>query len=288
MTTELGRTPRLVDLKTLVDERGALTAIEPGDGTLPFDIKRVYYIHNLIEGITRGHHAHRELEQLMIAVAGQLEVTLDNGFDRATFVLDNPAHALWIPKSYWRELSARAPGTVALILASRPYEEADYIRDYDTFVAEARRKDLTLVPFDREVLDLSWHWLQDPELRALTLAPTIERDAQLAWFESLASRVDYKLWGVAHDGEVVGVCGLKAITTNDAEYFGYFGVRRLWGRGLGATMVRLMMDEARARDLTSLYLRVGHSNERARRLYHKLGFELTSVSDDLCWMKTSL
>ena len=93
MTAELRRAPRLVALKTLVDERGALTAIEPGDGALPFDIKRIYYIHNFAEGITRGYHAHRELEQLMIAIAGQLEVTLDDGFTRATFVLDDPACA---------------------------------------------------------------------------------------------------------------------------------------------------------------------------------------------------
>lgn len=128
---------RIVDLPRITDPRGNLTFLE-GGAQVPFDIARVYYLYDVPGGESRGGHAHRELEQLIIAAAGSFDVVVDNGTEAARFHLNRSYYGLYLPRLTWRELGNFSSGSVCLVLASRPYSEEDYYRDYDSFL-EARR-----------------------------------------------------------------------------------------------------------------------------------------------------
>lgn len=118
------------------DERGSLIALEV-ESDLPFTIERVYYIFDTQPGVDRGFHAHHNLLQWVICVAGSCVMILDDGRQRREYVLNRPDLALQIGPMIWREMRDFAPGTVLMVLASRRYSEADYIRDYATFVTLA-------------------------------------------------------------------------------------------------------------------------------------------------------
>lgn len=124
----------LIDLEVHGDQRGSLIALE-GGATLPFPLKRIYYIYGTSEGVSRGYHAHKDLQQLAICVAGACTIVLDDGASRYPVRLDRPDLGLHISSPIWREMHDFSPDCVLLVLASRPYEDADYIRDYDTFAA---------------------------------------------------------------------------------------------------------------------------------------------------------
>ncbi len=124
---------RLVDLAVKGDERGSLIAIEGGK-ECPFEIARVYYLFETQAGVARGFHAHRDLVQWAICVAGTCVVVLDNGERRAEVELSSPRQALEIGSNIWRELKDFSPDAVLLVLASKIYDELDYIRDYDEFL----------------------------------------------------------------------------------------------------------------------------------------------------------
>ena len=121
------------------DARGNLIALEGGD-ELPFAIARAYFLFDTSPGAERGFHAHRELEQLAFCVAGACTVVIDDASERRSVRLDAPHKALYIGPGLWREMRDFSAGAVLMVLASHPYDEADYIRDYDEFVA-ARRQD---------------------------------------------------------------------------------------------------------------------------------------------------
>jgi dTDP-4-dehydrorhamnose 3,5-epimerase-like enzyme len=127
----------LCNFKTLGDDRGSLIAIEEGYNA-PFDIKRVYYIFDTQEGVIRGYHAHINLKQMAIAVKGNCTFILDNGKSREEIKLDDPNKGLLIEGLIWREMKDFSPDCVLVVLASDHYDESDYIRNYDKFLAEAR------------------------------------------------------------------------------------------------------------------------------------------------------
>ena len=129
---------RLVELSTHADERGRLTVIQPRQD-VDFDARRAFYIHDVPEGAERGAHGHRQLRQLLIAMHGSFKVVAYDGFQRATFVLDNPSVGLYVGPMVWCDVTDFAPGTVALSLSSDVYEEADYYRDLDEFCRDARK-----------------------------------------------------------------------------------------------------------------------------------------------------
>ena len=131
---------------------------------------------------------------------------------------------------------------------------------------------LVFVPYSRDFLTKSWEWLNDPEIKALTLTPDFSREQQEIFYASLALRTDYLVWGVALDGQPIGACGLKHITKDEAEYWGYIGEKQYWGRGLGRQMIEHCEEIARTRGCKVLYLHVGVDNARARRLYARDGF----------------
>ena len=115
------------------DRKGNLTVVQNGE-TLPFDVKRVYYLYDVPGGESRGAHAHRDLEQLIIAASGSFTVTLDDGKCQRSFLLNRPYQGLYVRPGLWRNLVDFSSGAVAMVLASEVYKVEDYIRDYDEFI----------------------------------------------------------------------------------------------------------------------------------------------------------
>lgn len=124
---------KIIDLPKITDPRGNLTFVEGGNH-IPFNIARVYYLYDVPGGATRGGHAHRELQQLMVAMSGSFDVMLDDGREKRRVHLNRPYQGLIIPNMIWRELDNFSSGSVCMVLASHPYEEADYYRDYGEFL----------------------------------------------------------------------------------------------------------------------------------------------------------
>ena len=122
----------IVDLSVRGDDRGSLIAIEQSQ-TIPFDIKRVYYIFGTQPNVVRGFHAHKSLSQLLVCVSGSCDVILDNGVQRETMTLDRPDKGLLVQSMIWREMHRFSDDCVLLVLASNHYSEDDYIRDYSEF-----------------------------------------------------------------------------------------------------------------------------------------------------------
>ena len=123
----------MLELDKHHQERGNITVVENGY-TIPFDVKRVYYLYDLPGGESRGGHAHKELHQLIVAVSGSFNVMLDDGNVRRTFTLNRPYQGLLVVPGIWRTLDDFSSGSVCLVLASMLYSETDYIRKYDQFL----------------------------------------------------------------------------------------------------------------------------------------------------------
>lgn len=123
----------LIQLPRIVDPRGNLTVAEALLHA-PFAIERVYWVYDVPGGECRGGHAHRQCRELLIAVSGSFHVTLDDGTTRHTFLLNHPYQGLLVETNVWRTLDDFSSGSVCLVLASRPYEEEDYIREYSEFL----------------------------------------------------------------------------------------------------------------------------------------------------------
>ncbi len=121
------------------DERGQLIALEENKD-IPFEIKRVYYMYDTGEGVVRGHHAHKSLEQILICIHGTCKILLDNGTEKKIVPLENPYEGLYISNDIWREMYDFSPDAVLLVLASDYYKEEDYIRDYEEFLNSVKEK----------------------------------------------------------------------------------------------------------------------------------------------------
>ncbi|MBP5797131.1 MAG: WxcM-like domain-containing protein [Bacteroidales bacterium] len=123
---------RIINIRKYFDNRGYLSVIE-GDVDVPFEIKRVYYLY-MVPEVARGEHAHKMLQQLMIATSGSVHVMIDDGTNKKKFVLDKPWKGLLIAPGLWRTLDDFSGGAVCMVLASAKYEKEDYIRDYNEFL----------------------------------------------------------------------------------------------------------------------------------------------------------
>ena len=121
------------------DDRGQLVALEEFKD-IPFEIKRVYYMYDTGEGVHRGFHAHRSLEQILICIHGSCKVLLDNGTEKKVISLEKPYEGLDMANDMWREMYDFSSDAVLLVLASDFYKEEDYIRDYDVFLKEVGKK----------------------------------------------------------------------------------------------------------------------------------------------------
>ena len=123
----------IIEMDKHHSEKGNLTVVE-NSKTIPFDVKRVYYLYDIPGGKSRGAHAHKELKQLVIAASGSFDVVLDDGNVKRTITLNRPYQGLLIVPGIWRELINFSSGAVCLVLASHKYDEKDYIRDYSNFL----------------------------------------------------------------------------------------------------------------------------------------------------------
>ncbi len=125
----------LIHLPKINDDRGSLTFIE-GNVHVPFEIKRTYFLYGLDENSIRGSHAHKNLHQLIIAISGSFDVTLDDGVETKRYHLETPSSGLYICPMIWREIDNFSAGSVCLVLASSFFSEDDYIRSYSEFKSE--------------------------------------------------------------------------------------------------------------------------------------------------------
>ncbi len=123
---------KLIYFPKITDIRGNLSFIEENN-QIPFQIKRVYYLYDVPSGATRGGHAHKALQQIIIALSGSFDVVLDDGVTKRQIFLNRPHYGLYIPPGVWRELENFSSNSVALSLVSERYDESDYIRDYEVF-----------------------------------------------------------------------------------------------------------------------------------------------------------
>ena len=124
---------RLLEAQHISSPEADLIVFEDGRN-LPFAMRRVFTVH-AHEAIERGRHAHRECKQVMICLVGACEILVDDGRERKTVALSDPQMALYVPPSIWAEQSYNEPGTILMVLCDRNYVEADYIRNYDAFLA---------------------------------------------------------------------------------------------------------------------------------------------------------
>ncbi len=130
---------RIIDLPKITDPRGNLTVAE-GMKEVPFSVARVYWVYDVPGGECRGGHAHKHCREFIVAVSGSFTVTLDDGREKSTVLLNHPYQGLLVETGVWRTLDDYSSGAVCLVLASDPFSEEDYIRDYADFTEYARKR----------------------------------------------------------------------------------------------------------------------------------------------------
>ncbi len=123
----------IIHFPRIANRAGNITAVQNGI-EVPFDVKRVYYLYDIPGGEDRGAHAHKKLEQLIIAASGSFDVTIDDGRNKKTVQLNRPFFGLHVLPGLWRDISNFSSGAILLVLASETYNTADYIRTYDEYL----------------------------------------------------------------------------------------------------------------------------------------------------------
>jgi hypothetical protein len=124
---------KIIDLPKITARQGNITFVEDFKH-VPFSIERVYYIYDVPGGEERGAHAHIELQQILVSAMGAFDIILDDGISKKTFRMDRAYYGLLMPQMIWREIVNFSSGGICLVLASMPYQEDDYIRNYDQFL----------------------------------------------------------------------------------------------------------------------------------------------------------
>lgn len=128
-----------INFNKFSDERGNICFLERGKN-ISFDIKRIYYIYDIPSGKTRGEHAHKELEQVFIALNGSFKLTLDDGYNKESFILNDPSMGLYIPKMLWRTVDDFSANCICMVLASEIYKADDYYHDYNEFIKDVKKR----------------------------------------------------------------------------------------------------------------------------------------------------
>jgi len=124
---------KIISLPKISNRAGNITAIE-GLSTIPFAIRRIYYLYDVPGGESRGAHAHKDLEQILLAASGSFDITIDDGCNQRTINLNRPYLGLHLMPGIWRDLSNFSSGAICLVIASLIYQNSDYIRDYQEFL----------------------------------------------------------------------------------------------------------------------------------------------------------
>ncbi|MDD4777198.1 MAG: GNAT family N-acetyltransferase [Fermentimonas sp.] len=135
--------------------------------------------------------------------------------------------------------------------------------------------------YDRIILEKSWEWLNDPEIKKIMNVTDMNKEAQEEWFRSLKDRKDYFVVGVWRDEEPIGVIGIKNINGTDGEIFGYIGEKKYWGKAIGADMMQATLDNARDLGLSSVYANMRRDNALSYKLHRRFGFVKELDVDDL-------
>lgn len=130
--------PQIIELPKISDPRGNLSVIEEFK-QIPFKIERTYWIYDVPGGENRGGHAFKETEELIVALSGSFDVTVDDGIEKKVFNLNRSYYGLYVPKGLWREMENFSTNSLALVLSSTKYDSNDYIRDYDEFLNYIRK-----------------------------------------------------------------------------------------------------------------------------------------------------
>lgn len=123
----------IIHFSKIFNLSGNITVVE-NSKNIPFDVRRVYYMYDIPGGESRGAHAHKELESVIIALSGSFDVTLDDGVNKKTVMLNRPYLGLNVKPGIWRDISNFSSGSICLVLASEVYNESDYIRSYENFI----------------------------------------------------------------------------------------------------------------------------------------------------------
>lgn len=126
--------------------------------------------------------------------------------------------------------------------------------------------------YDEEFLEKSWEWLNDEEVKKMTMTPNFTKEDQKKWFLDLKKKTNYFIRGIFYNGVKIGVVGLKNINRNSAEYWGYIGEKEHWGQGIGKIMLTYTENIARDKEIKFIYLKVSKDNKRAKSLYLKNGY----------------
>jgi hypothetical protein len=134
---------RIIELPKITNRQGNITFVE-GNSHIPFDISRVYYLFDVPGGAARGGHAHKDLQQLIISVMGAFDVILDDGNNKKIVRMDRAYYGLYVPFMIWRELDNFSSGAICLVLASLPFDETDYYRDYDEYLRALKNETSSL------------------------------------------------------------------------------------------------------------------------------------------------
>ncbi len=132
---------QIVQLPKITDHRGNLTVIE-NNKNIPFEIKRVYYLYDVPGGVERGSHAHKNLQQLIVAISGSFDIIIDDGYHKKKYHLNRSYYGLYICPMVWREIINFSSGAVCMSLASDLYDESDYYRNYQDFMKSIKRQKL--------------------------------------------------------------------------------------------------------------------------------------------------
>lgn len=277
----------VIDLGKISFDEGNLTVVE-NNSSFPFNVKRAFYLYDIAGGESRGAHSHKECHQFLIAASGSFEVSLDDGKFKRQVFLNRPDIGLHIPPGIWASEINFSSGAICLVLASHTYNEEDYVRNYDDFLSLNK---LQIVDYTESILEKSWNWLNDPEIKHLTSTPDFSKEDQQKWFSGLENNTKYWVKGIQYNNKTIGVAGLKKIDTDNktAEYFGYIGEKEYWGKGLSSDLFTLIFTIAKNQfDLKSLYLNVIPENIRAIKAYEKAGFTISENTDSNVMMSINL
>lgn len=273
-----------IEIPDLGDHRGSLVVFE-SNKNIPFDLKRLYYIFDVKSDAPRGFHAHKELKQIAFCIKGKCKMLMDNGLEKQEVWIDQPNKGLLIPPMVWHEMHDFSDDCILLVIASDYYNESDYIREYEQFKNYSK---LTLVEYNQDFLEKSWDWLNDEELKYLTMTPDFTKEQQEDFYKSLSSRKDYFIYGVSFMRNSIGACGLKNFIDSKAELWLYIGNKKYWGKGLGKKIMVFLENEAIQKGLDKLYLKVLKENENAINLYVKLNYINVEEHDKYIVMEKTL
>jgi len=271
----------IIEFPVIGDERGNLVSLEQMK-SIPFEMKRVYYMYDLQKDLARGFHAHKDLQQVLVCLKGSCKVLLDDGRKKEIHYLDQPNKGLLIDKMVWHEMYNFSNDCVLMVIASGYYDEEDYIRNYQDFINI--EISIKFCEYEEIFLDLSRVWLRDQEIKELTMTPDFDDEGQKKWYKSLKNKEDYYIRGIKYKEKPIGVVGIKNINSDSAEYWGYIGEKDYWGMGLGKYLLDYCYRYAQSIGLSFLYLKVAIGNDRAIKLYKKMGFKVQSNDEEVLTM----